>query len=69
MHALHQQLLNPQQQQWQGTTTTTIFKVLAHLSNARPAAVKQTICKQISRLAQATQMLWTSHMQGRKRRR
>jgi hypothetical protein len=44
MHALHQQLLNPQQQQWEGTTTTIIFKVLAHLSNARPAAVKQTIC-------------------------
>jgi hypothetical protein len=50
------------------TTTTTIFKVLAHFSNACPAAVKQAICKQISRLAQAIQ-LWTSHMQGRKRRR
>jgi hypothetical protein len=51
------------------TTTTTIFKVLAHLSNACPTAVKETICKQISRLAQATQMLWTSHMPGRRRRR
>jgi hypothetical protein len=67
MQALHQQLLNPQQQQWQGTTT--ILKVLAHLSDACLAAVKQTICKQISRLAQATQMLWASHMPSRKKRR
>ncbi|CAM6080177.1 unnamed protein product [Sphagnum tenellum] len=58
------------------TTTTTMARnnnhiqgSLAHFLNACPAAVKQTICKQISRLAQATQMLWTSHMPGRKRRR
>ncbi len=49
IQALHQQLLDPpRQQQWQGTTTTIIFQVPAPMSGTCPAAVKQTICNQIS---------------------
>jgi hypothetical protein len=38
------------------------------MSGTCPAAVKQTICKQISP-AQASQISWACHMQGRHRKR
>ncbi len=68
IQALHQQLLDPPwQQQWQGTTTTTIFQVPAPMSGTCPAAVEQTICKQISP-AQAAKISWACHMQRRQKK-
>jgi hypothetical protein len=59
---LHQQLLDPQQQQWQGTTTTTtIFQVPAPMSDTCPSEIDKL---QTNIPRQAAQISWACHMQA-----